>query len=73
MVFYFYQKCFYLLIEIFHYLTGLNTGTFYSISTLLNPIYMWYFDVSKFQNADEDHIFFFSNRIKLLKQVDMPV
>jgi hypothetical protein len=34
---------------------------------------MWYFDVSKFQNADEDHIFFFSNRIKLLKQVDMPV
>ncbi|CAF4599045.1 unnamed protein product [Rotaria socialis] len=23
---------------------GLNTGTFYSISTLLNPIYMWYFD-----------------------------
>ncbi|CAF3908467.1 unnamed protein product [Rotaria magnacalcarata] len=22
---------------------GLNTGTFYSISTLLNPIYMWFF------------------------------
>ncbi|CAF1300256.1 unnamed protein product [Rotaria sp. Silwood1] len=23
---------------------GLNTGAFYSISTLLNPVYMWYFD-----------------------------
>jgi hypothetical protein len=34
-------------IEICDYLIGLNTGAFYSISTLLNPVYMWYFDVRK--------------------------
>ncbi|CAF2522528.1 unnamed protein product [Rotaria sp. Silwood2] len=31
---------------------GLNTGTFYSISTLLNPVYMWYFD-KKTERASE--------------------
>jgi hypothetical protein len=38
---------FFFKIETFNYFIGLNTGVFYSISTLLNPVYMWYFDVSK--------------------------
>ncbi len=42
--------CFFFEIEIFNYFTGLNTGAFYSISTLLNPVYMWYYHVSKSKN-----------------------